>query len=128
MARPEVERSAKGRARKLYEFGVKISLAVTAKEGFVLGARSMPGNHYDGHTLGEQREQVETFTGVHPKQAFVKSDELLGRCQLKGADGDAMHAVLCGAGQNLRLLLSRLQAFLRLLYKWVVGRRQVSPA
>ena len=68
---PEVECIAKGKARHPYEFGVKVSLAVTAKEGFVVGARSMPGNPYDGHTLGEQLEQVETLTGVRPKQAFV---------------------------------------------------------
>jgi len=68
---PEVECIAKGKARIPYEFGVKVSLAVTAKEGFVVGARSMPGNPYDGHTLAEQLEQVEILTGYRPKQAFV---------------------------------------------------------
>lgn len=52
----------------------------------------------------------------------MKSDGLLGRCHLKGAQGDAMHAVLCGAGHNLRLLLNRLRAFLRLLYVWLVSQ------
>ena len=33
---------------------------------------------------------------------------------------DAMHAVLCGAGHNLRLLLNRLRAFLCRLYDWIV--------
>ena len=166
---PEVECIAKGKARKPYEFGVKVSLAVTAKEGFVVGARSMPGNPYDGHTLAEQLEQVEILTGVRPKEAFVdrgyrggevptgctmyvsgqrrgvtaalkrwikrrsaiephighmKSDGLLGRCYLKGAEGDAMHAVLCGAGHNLRILLNRLRAFLRLLCVWLVSPLQ----
>jgi len=168
---PEVECIAKGKARRPYEFGVKVSLAVAAKEGFVVGARSMPGNPYDGHTLAEQLEQVEILTGTRPKQAFVdrgyrggevpegctmhvsgqkrgvtaalkrwikrrsaiephighmKSDGLLGRCHLKGAEGDAMHAVLCGAGHNLRLLLNRLRALLRLIYKWLVGQLQLS--
>ncbi|NSL54536.1 transposase [Uliginosibacterium sp. IMCC34675] len=68
---PEVECIAKGKARKPYEFGVKVSLAVTAKEGFVVGALSMLGNPYDGHSLGEQLEQVDTLTGVRPKQAFM---------------------------------------------------------
>jgi IS5 family transposase len=34
---PEVECIAKGKAHRPYEFGVKVSLAVTNKEGFVLG-------------------------------------------------------------------------------------------
>jgi transposase, IS5 family len=55
---PEVECIAKGKARVRYEFGVKLSLAVTnarAEGGqFVLGVRTLPGNPYDGHTLGSQ--------------------------------------------------------------------------
>ena len=43
---PEVECIAKGKARTPYEFGVKVSVAVTAKEGLVVGMRSMPGNPY----------------------------------------------------------------------------------
>jgi transposase, IS5 family len=48
---PEVECISKGKARVRYEFGVKVSIATTLKEGLVVGARSMPGNPYDGHTL-----------------------------------------------------------------------------
>jgi hypothetical protein len=48
---PEVECIAKGKVRTPYEFGVKTSVAVTAKEGVVVGMRSMPGTPYDGHTL-----------------------------------------------------------------------------
>ena len=40
---PEVECIAKGKARTPYEFGVKTSVAVTAKKGVVVGMRSMPG-------------------------------------------------------------------------------------
>jgi IS5 family transposase len=32
------------KARTPYEFGIKVSVAVTAKEGLVVGMRSMPGN------------------------------------------------------------------------------------
>lgn len=64
---PEVECIAKGKARTPYEFGVKVSLAVTAREGVVVGMRSMPGNPYDGHTAAEQIEQVEILTGERPK-------------------------------------------------------------
>lgn len=42
----------------------------------------------------------------------MKADGLLDRNWLKGALGDAMHAILCGAGHNLRVIL----AHLRVLY------------
>jgi IS5 family transposase len=45
---PEVECIGKGKARKPYEFGVKVSLAVTHKQGLMVGARSFPGNPFDG--------------------------------------------------------------------------------
>ena len=64
---PEAEYIAKGKARTPYEFGVKVSVAVTAKEGLVVGMRSMPGNPYDGHTVGSQLEQVGILTGQAPK-------------------------------------------------------------
>ena len=59
---PEVECIAKGKAHRPYEFGVKVSLAVTHKEGFVVGIQSCPENPYDGHTLGGQLDQVERLT------------------------------------------------------------------
>jgi IS5 family transposase len=33
----------------------------------------------------------------------------LGKNWLKGADGDALHALLCGAGHNLRMILRHLR-------------------
>ena len=48
---PEAECIAKGKSRQPYEFGVKVSIATTHKEGLVVGMRSMPGNPYDGHCL-----------------------------------------------------------------------------
>jgi IS5 family transposase len=39
----------------------------------------------------------------------MKTDGRLGRNPLKGALGDALHAVLCGAGHNIRLLLKKLR-------------------
>jgi IS5 family transposase len=149
---PEVECIAKGKVRTPYEFGVKVSVAVTAKEGLVVGMRSMPGNPYDGHTVDSQIEHIEILSGVTPKIALadrgyrgvepaantrllvshtrklpkklkkllkrrqvvepmighMKADALLDRNWLKGALGDAMHAILCGAGHNLRMILAHL--------------------
>jgi IS5 family transposase len=158
---PEVECIAKGKAHRPYEFGVKVSLAVTHKEGFCVGIQSCPENPYDGHTLDGQLDQVERLTGKVPSMTFVdkgykghavpqersqvflsgtrklgntlkrhlrrrsaiepeighmKSDGLLGRNFLKGVEGDAMNALLCGTGHNLRKILARI----RLLWLWVV--------
>lgn len=44
---PEVDCISKGKARIRYEFGTKVSLATTLDGGFVVGARSFPGNPYD---------------------------------------------------------------------------------
>jgi len=39
----------------------------------------------------------------------MKMDGRLARNPLKGALGDALHAVLCAAGHNLRLLINKLK-------------------
>lgn len=156
---PEVECIGKGKARKPYEFGVKVSLAVTHKQGLMVGARAFPGNPFDGHTLAQQLEQTTNLLqdlGRKPKQAIVdlgyrgvdannpgveiihrgkyktltalqrrwlkrrqaiepaightKSDHRMDRCWLKGAIGDALHAISCAAGYNIRWLMRAIAA------------------
>lgn len=123
-----------------------------------MGARTFPGNPYDGHTLAAQIEQTTTLLqdlGVKPLTAIaelgyrgvdrlapaqvvhrgrcktmsrlqrrwlkrrqaaepvighLKADNGMRRCWLKGEDGDAMNAVLCAAGFNLRWLLRATKA------------------
>ena len=55
---PEVECISKGKARNRYEFGVKVSLAVTHKQGLIVGAKRFTGNPFDGHTLAAQIGQA----------------------------------------------------------------------
>jgi IS5 family transposase len=55
---------------------------------------------------------------VEPMIGHMKSDGLLGRSWLKGEIGDALHAVMCGAGHSLRMILARLRA----LYHALVAR------
>ena len=154
---PEVECIGKGKARQPYEFGVKASFAVTHAQGLVVGARTFPGNPYDGHVLAEQLDQSRILLqdeGVEPKEVFVdlgyrgvdkanpqvkiihrgkpksltedekillkrrqaiepmighlKNDHGMRRCWLEGALGDALHAVLCAAGYNIKWLLRAL--------------------
>jgi transposase, IS5 family len=151
---PEVECISKGKARNPYEFGVKVSLVVTHKRGLMVGARSFPGNPYDGHVLSAQLEQTANLlqdTGRALKQVIVdlgyrgvdadnpgvqiihrgktkslsehekrllkrrqaieplightKADHRMDRCWLQGAVGDALHALSCAAGYNIRWLM-----------------------
>ena len=180
---PEVECISKGKARKPYEFGVKVSLAVTHKSGLMVGARSFPGNPYDGHILAAQLEQTTNLLqdlGRSPTQVIVdlgyrgvdadnpgieiihrgryksltaqqkrwlkrrqaiepmightKSDHRMDRCWLQGALGDALHALSCAAGYNIRWLLRAIarlglgSLFLRLLQAAMTqspGRSQI---
>lgn len=67
---PEVECISNGKARNPFEFGVKVSLAVTHKRGPMVDARSFAGNPYDGHVLSAQLGQTTNLlqdTGRAPK-------------------------------------------------------------
>jgi IS5 family transposase len=68
---PEVECIAKGKAGKPYEFGNKVSVAVTSRGGWLVGAKSFTGNPYDGHTLAEQMKQVRSMIGDRVGEAHV---------------------------------------------------------
>ena len=151
---PEVQCIGKGKARKPYEFGVKNAVVVSHQDGLMLGARTFPGNPYDGHILSAVLEQAANLTqdlnikisqvvadlgfrgvdadnpgkeiihrgkfkslspqqkgwlrrrqAVEPAIGHLKSDHRLDRCWLQGALGDALHAICCAAGYNLRWLL-----------------------
>lgn len=68
---PEVECIAKGKAHKKYEFGVKVSVATTNRDNFVVGMLAEHGNPYDGHTLSRALDQVRKITGEAVKRCFV---------------------------------------------------------
>ncbi len=72
---PETECIGKGKARAPYEFGVKVSLTTTNKRckggQFILHAKALPGNPYDGHTLKEVIEETEALTGREIERAYV---------------------------------------------------------
>ena len=72
---PEVECIGKGKARAPYEFGVKVSLTTTNKRckggQFVLHAKALPGNPYDGHTLKEVIGETEALTGREIERVYV---------------------------------------------------------
>jgi IS5 family transposase len=72
---PEVECIGKGKARTPYEFGCKVSVAtpVTSPKGgqFVLHAKALHGNPYDGHTLGPVVADLERLTGIETRRIHV---------------------------------------------------------
>jgi len=57
------------------------------------------------------RRELKRRNAIEPVIGHMKSDGLLHRNYLKGAQGDAINAILCGAGQNLRLILRHLRIF-----------------
>lgn len=68
---PFVECISKGKPHKKYEFGCKVSLVVTHKEGLVLSAEALHGNPYDGHTLKNALEEAESRCKRRIEAAFV---------------------------------------------------------
>jgi transposase, IS5 family len=68
---PEVACIAKGKAHKKYEFGAKVSVAVTNREGLVVGMQTHAGNPYDGQTLKPALTQIEQLTGTTPARCYV---------------------------------------------------------
>lgn len=68
---PEVDCIGKGKVRKPYEFGVKVGIVATSKQGWVLASEAYHGNPYDGHTLTANLDAAIANTGIVPKQSFV---------------------------------------------------------
>ena len=63
-----------------------------------------------GVTAAIQRK-LKRRNAVEPVIGHLKSDGRLARNFLKGIAGDAMNALLCGAGHNLRKILRKLRLF-----------------
>lgn len=98
---PEVDCISKGKARVRYEFGTKVSLATTLDGGFVVGARSFPGNPYDGHTLASALEQVAILTDQVPALAVVDRG-------YRGHGVETIKVLISGTRRGITPLLARL--------------------
>ncbi len=68
---PEVQCISKGKARQRYEFGQKVALAPTNRSNWIVAARLMPNNPYDGHTLAATLAAAESITGMAVTDAYV---------------------------------------------------------
>ena len=60
-------------------------------------------------------------SAIEPEIGHMKSDGRLARCPLKGTIGDALFAVLCGCGHNIRKILAHLRAFLSLIIAGILA-------
>ncbi len=81
---PEVECIGKGKARKPYEFGVKSAVVVSHQHGLMLGARTFPGNPYDGHILRAVLEQATNLT----QDLGLKLKHIVVDLGFRGVDAD----------------------------------------
>lgn len=52
----------------------------------------------------QQRRWLKRRQAIEPTIGHTKHDHRMDKCWLKGSDGDALHAVLCAAGFNIRWL------------------------
>jgi IS5 family transposase len=110
---PEVQCIAKGKAGKQYEFGNKVSVAVSSRGGWFVGAKSFTGNPYDGHTLAEQLKQVDNLIGNKVSEVHVDMG-------YRGHDYDGAITVHVDKRQRGRTS--------RALWRWMKRRAAVEPS
>jgi IS5 family transposase len=81
---PETECIGKGKAHKPYEFGCKVSITTTNARSpggmFVLHAKALHGNPYDGHTLKGVIEELTEWTGTEPERIYVDKGYIGHKC------------------------------------------------
>jgi IS5 family transposase len=58
---------------------------------------------------------IRRRSAIEPAIGHIKANGKLERNWLKGALGNAIHVVLCGAGHNLRMMLKKLRLFYALI-------------
>jgi len=68
---PEVECIAKGKARKKYEFGCKVSVVTTCKDPWVISISACHNNPYDGATLSTSIQQAEEYSKIKIENVFA---------------------------------------------------------
>lgn len=99
---PDVCCISKGKVHKRYEFGQKVAVATTNRSNWIVAAKLMPGNPYDGHTLAETLSSVEAMTGLPVIEACVDKG-------YRGHDYRGLAEVHVGGGGRLRPKAERLR-------------------
>lgn len=65
--------------------------------------------------FGAIKRELRRRSAIEPVIGHMKTDGHLGRCHLKGREGDAANVVLSAVGHNLRIVLDWLRMLLRLI-------------
>jgi IS5 family transposase len=68
---PHVYCISKGKEHKKYEYGSKVSIAMTKKSAIIVSAMNLEKNVYDGKTLPAVLQDIERHTGKRPEVAIV---------------------------------------------------------
>lgn len=68
---PAVYAVSQGNERKPYEYGCRVSLAVTHKQGWALSVQALATNQYDGHSLSSSLSRAESLSERTIKQVYV---------------------------------------------------------
>ncbi len=77
----------------------------------------------------QQRRWLKRHQAVEPAIGHLKADHRMDRCWLAGTTGDALHAVLCAAGFNLRWLMRAIARLLARGLSWasILAALRVAP-
>jgi IS5 family transposase len=65
--------------------------------------------------FGVIKRELRRRSAIEPVIGHMKTDGHLGRCHLKGCEGDAANVILTAVGHNLRLVLAWLRLLLRVI-------------
>ena len=79
-------------------------------------------SHTRGITSPTIRREMRRRNGIEPVIGHLKDDGHLERNHLAGPEGDAINAILCAAGHNMRLLARWLRLLLAVLIAIMVGQ------
>jgi transposase, IS5 family len=60
-------------------------------------------------------------SAIEPEIDHIKTDGRLARCALKGPSGDAVFAILCGCGHNVRKIFAHLRVVLRAVIAMILA-------
>ena len=60
-------------------------------------------------------------SAIEPEIGHMKTDGRLARCPLKGTRGDAIFAVLCGCGHNIRKILNHIRRLFAVLLDMIAS-------
>jgi transposase, IS5 family len=80
-------------------------------------------SHTRGITSPTIRREMRRRSGIEPVIGHLKEDGHLERNHLAGPEGDAINAILCAAGHNMRLLARWIRLLLTVLMAIVLSRQ-----